>query len=250
MNFFTAFPWIPLSRIIVLGSLAPFTFAFPSVAASFDFSTFADTGDATTSINGASISTSTDTIAAENFSGNGAVSEADLTNFLSGVNSGDLDGSNFFFDTAREGSAIQQNNFSVSAGETISFDWTFFTNETPPDFGTIGDYAFVVIDGTVERLFELNADGGDLTSSGTAYASQASGTFTRTFSTAQTFDFAIGVVDIQDTSNSSGFQVSNTSTTAVPFEVEGTMGLAFLGAFIWYRSRKKRKQALSQQSHN
>lgn len=32
---------------------------------------------------------------------------------------------------------------------------------------------------------------------------------------------------------------------AVPFEAEGTMGLAALGGFFWYRNRKKRKQTLA-----
>lgn len=36
---------------------------------------------------------------------------------------------------------------------------------------------------------------------------------------------------------------------AVPFEAEGTMGLVALGGFIWYRRRKKRNQAMSQESN-
>ena len=37
--------------------------------------------------------------------------------------------------------------------------------------------------------------------------------------------------------------------TAVPFEAEGTIGLVFLGSFLWYRNRKKRKKALSQETN-
>jgi len=36
----------------------------------------------------------------------------------------------------------------------------------------------------------------------------------------------------------------------VPFEAEGTMGLVALGGYLWYRNRKKRKQALSQESNS
>jgi len=39
------------------------------------------------------------------------------------------------------------------------------------------------------------------------------------------------------------------SSEPVPFEAEGTMGLVALGGFIWYRRRKKRNQALSQESN-
>lgn len=35
------------------------------------------------------------------------------------------------------------------------------------------------------------------------------------------------------------------NTASVPFEVEGTMGLVALGAYLFYRRHKKRNQALS-----
>jgi len=35
----------------------------------------------------------------------------------------------------------------------------------------------------------------------------------------------------------------------IPFEAEGTMGLVALGGYLWYRNRKKRNQALSQESN-
>jgi len=38
----------------------------------------------------------------------------------------------------------------------------------------------------------------------------------------------------------------NITYQAVPFEAEGTMGAVALGGFLFYRHRKKRKQALSQ----
>jgi len=39
-------------------------------------------------------------------------------------------------------------------------------------------------------------------------------------------------------------------TEPVPFEAEGTMGLVALGSYLWYRNRKKRNQALSQESNS
>ncbi|PNW40954.1 UNVERIFIED_CONTAM: hypothetical protein BEN50_14640 [Euhalothece sp. KZN 001] len=53
------------------------------------------------------------------------------------------------------------------------------------------------------------------------------------------------------TENGSGDNMELVSVTptndpqAVPFEAEGTMGLAALGGFFWYRNRKKRKQTLA-----
>jgi hypothetical protein len=40
------------------------------------------------------------------------------------------------------------------------------------------------------------------------------------------------------------------SGTPVPFEAEGTMGVVALGGYFFYRHRKKRKQALSEQNSN
>jgi len=40
------------------------------------------------------------------------------------------------------------------------------------------------------------------------------------------------------------------SAEPIPFEAEGTMGLVALGGYLWYRNRKKRKQALVQDSNN
>jgi hypothetical protein len=42
----------------------------------------------------------------------------------------------------------------------------------------------------------------------------------------------------------------NTNATPVPFETEATIGLVALGGYLWYRNRKKRNQALYQQSNN
>lgn len=42
----------------------------------------------------------------------------------------------------------------------------------------------------------------------------------------------------------------NTNATPVPFETEATIGLVALGGYLWYRNRKKRNQALYQQSNH
>jgi len=54
-----------------------------------------------------------------------------------------------------------------------------------------------------------------------------------------------GIIDRDD----STLTYTSASTEPVPFEAEGTMGLVALGGFLFYRHRKKRKQALSQESN-
>lgn len=50
-------------------------------------------------------------------------------------------------------------------------------------------------------------------------------------------------------SNASVFTQQSSQNQPIPFEAEGTMGLVALGGYLWYRHRKKRNQALSQESN-
>ncbi|PNW58747.1 UNVERIFIED_CONTAM: hypothetical protein BEN50_05955 [Euhalothece sp. KZN 001] len=243
MNLFTRFPFSVSSTLsaIVIGSLAQLSIANPSAAITFtDFSSFNSTGDANQTASQASISTEETTTAATNFSGSPAVNENNLTNFLNGVNTGDLDDS--LFDTVFDGSAIQR-TFNFNAGDTFSFDWTFLTNESADGNN---DYAFIVIDGTIERLFEIANDSGDLGASTSAYTSEASGAFSRTFSSGGSTTIGIGVVDIADSTNPSAFQVSNGQiTTPVPFGVSNNIAIFVLmggmASISWRRHRRRLK---------
>ncbi|MEO0377884.1 MAG: PEP-CTERM sorting domain-containing protein [Cyanobacteria bacterium P01_A01_bin.17] len=66
------------------------------------------------------------------------VSDADIESFL-GLTSGTIDG--LGNGDATEGSAIKQ-TFSGTAGQTLTFDWNFLTNEVTPD-PTFNDFAFI-----------------------------------------------------------------------------------------------------------
>lgn len=247
MNLFTRFPFSVSSTLsaIVIGSLAQLSIANPSAAITLtDFSSFNSIGDANQTTSQASISTEETTSATTNFSGSPAVNENNLTNFLNGVNTGDLDdtGGPFGNDPVFDGSAIQR-TFNFNAGDTFSFDWTFLTNESA---GGNNDYAFIVIDGTIERLFEITNDSGDLGTSTSAYTSEASGAFSQTFSSGGSTTIGIGVVDMIDSNNPSAFQVSNGKiTTPVPFGVSNNIAIFVLmggmASISWRRHRRRLK---------
>lgn len=70
-----------------------------------------------------------------------------LNDFL-GVSLEELDGNTF----ALEGSALKS-TLTVKAGETLVFDWNFYTNENSPQtFGPLDDYSFFVINGELLTL--------------------------------------------------------------------------------------------------
>jgi hypothetical protein len=97
-----------------------------------------------------------------------------------------------------EGSVIRQ-TFSVLTGETISFDWIFLTNDDE------GDFAFVVLDGTISLL----ADTANVFPGAPyGYASSVAGTFVSApFASDSTVTLAIGVADVSDFSVSSAIRV-------------------------------------------
>jgi len=136
--------------------------------------------------------------------GSNAVSDADLEAFL-GLNPGDLDA--LGNGDAIAGSAIQSTSITVAAGDQLSFDWNFLTNE---DISTgNNDFGFVSI--TSEYLGEL----ADTTSEFSSLASASFGletgyrTFTHEFTTAGTFTVGIGVVDVVNNSVDSALLVDS-----------------------------------------
>ena len=113
-----------------------------------------------------------------------------------GLAPGELDANPLF--QAFEGSAVVQ-EITVAAGETISFNYNFLTNDsnaTSP-LPLPRDYAFVVLDGTVISLADTSSS--SLAASSTAFA-QENGyqTYTSDPLAAGTYTLGIGVVDIQD----------------------------------------------------
>jgi len=104
----------------------------------------------------------------------------------------DLSGAEY----ATEGSLIHQ-SFSVLAGQTLSFDWSFSTLETQ-----FQDRAFVVVNGQVSTL--------------TTATGAISGHFSQLFGSAGTVSLAIGVIDTVDYLGTSTLTLSNMSLSPVP----------------------------------
>lgn len=155
-----------------------------------------------------------------NVSGQAAAEAGGALERFIGLSSGafDLDG-NF----AMEGSVLTQ-NFNVNAGDTLSFDWNFFTNES----GAYAqpDYAFAVINGALNVLAGI----ANATAASSPYAfSTGVGGFSYTFANAGVQRLSFGVVDVNDYSATSALWLDNVSVTPVPEPKDWMLMLAGLG---------------------
>ncbi|HAC63540.1 MAG TPA: hypothetical protein DCF68_08360 [Cyanothece sp. UBA12306] len=136
--------------------------------------------------------------------GNGSVSDSQLEMFV-GFNPGELD--SLLNVNVTEGSAIQR-DITVAAGDTVSFDWNFLTNEGQNSY--YNDSAFVAIsDGFSDKLadtyHQLNPSNTTL-GQGTGY-----GTFSHQFINGGTYTLSVGILDAMDTVVDSTLLVDNFS---------------------------------------
>lgn len=168
-----------------------------------------------------------------NASGHDAVSSSTLESF-SGLTAGALDGNDF----AYEGSALKQ-TFSVNAGDKLSFDWNFFTNEAA---NASPDFAFFSINGVLTKL----ASSANATNASVPYAfSTGKSTFSQTFTSAATVSLAFGVTDVTDYNVTSALWLDNVAVTSVAAVPEPTTyammlaGLGLLGAIAKQRRNLK-----------
>ena len=187
------------------------------------------------------------------FSGEEAVDVVDLEIFL-GLNPGDLSG---LVDdgTPTKGSAIKQ-TFTANAGDEITFDWNFLTDETvaaDETFGAFNDFAFVVIDGTVSMLADV--DSSTFGPSGTPFDGETGfNGFTSSALTGGSHTLGIGVVhldedDTFDVEYASGLLLddisipafNDTSTVPEPGSV-ALFGTGLLG-LIGYGWRRRKQLA-------
>ena len=124
-------------------------------------------------------------------------------------------------ESAYEG-ALAQQTFTVAAGQSLGFEWSFSTNET-----SFSDNAFIVINGQVVNL----------ASRGTPTGWQSYGS---SFAQAGPVTLSFGVVDTGDAVGTSTLQVRNVTVSAVP-EPDGwalwAVGAALLGRVARRRTR-------------
>ncbi|MBW4676964.1 MAG: PEP-CTERM sorting domain-containing protein [Desmonostoc geniculatum HA4340-LM1] len=197
--------------LVSLGGLAITTTS--ALAVGLNLGSWQQFGDVITSGAGANLSTASlefpdDAPAAAagafNYSGI-AAGEAgffpDLQDFLGLTDSSALDIEGFAF----EGSAIK-NTITVAAGDALSFDWNFRTNETVNK-----DFAFLLVDSTLIKL----ADFTDATQADSPFLQQT-GIRSYTFSTPGTYSVAFGVVDVDDYGITSALEVKNAAIKRVP----------------------------------
>lgn len=126
---------------------------------------------------------------------------------------------------AFEGSALKQ-TLAVKAGDTLSFDWQFSSQEDP--LAGMNDYAFVLIG---QSLFTLADVLGGATGS----------RFSTTFAADGNVDLAFGIVDVNDYVGTSSLSLANISLDAANTVPEpGSLALGLGGLALL--ARRKRQQ--------
>lgn len=154
---------------------------------------------------------------------------------------------------ALNGSFVAQ-TFSANAGDTISFNWNFFTNEfTNSDINT-NDFAFFSIIPNFETLADVNTST-FTTASASSFFSATTGfqAVTQALPTDGTYSFVAGIVGVGDTQAESGlaidsFAVTKSPSTPVP-EPSSMLGLGGL-AVAFTALRFKHTQSRVKKSFN
>jgi len=175
-----------------------------------------------------------------------SVSPTDVANFagvtvaaLEPLSVGAGGATNLF--SSGEGSAIKQ-SITVNAGDTLSFDWQFLTNEGVGS-SNFSDFAFVVIDGVPTKLVDIN-DLGLFGGSGSPFNNETEfNTFTHVMAGAGTFDLVIGIGDQGDTlnGNNSHLLLDNFRLTTTAIPEPASLGLLAMGSLILLRRSNKQR---------
>ena len=130
-----------------------------------------------------------------------------------------------------EGSAIRQ-DFIANAGDilTVKFDWTFLSADK-----NYADFGFLAVNNTIVKFADafsapaassFNGTFGDFNNVNWGWANA---TYTYTASATGAVSFALGVVDVGDSSYTSELRVDNITVSAVPEPESYLMLLAGLG---------------------
>lgn len=157
-----------------------------------------------------------------NFSGTDAVPSSDVETFL-GLKPGSLNnlGNGGVF-PAIEGAAIKQ-TFTANAGDILSFNYNFLTDESAQS-EYYNSFAFVVVNTSTNQL----ADTFSILNPSSTFFNQETGfqSFYTRLPTSGTYTLGLGIVD-RGEAFSSGLLVDNVQTTPIP-ESSSTLGvLAF-----------------------
>ncbi|MEM7595020.1 MAG: hypothetical protein AAF383_26565 [Cyanobacteria bacterium P01_A01_bin.83] len=147
----------------------------------------------------------------------GSVVDTDLEEFLD-LASGAFD--DLVASDAFEGSAIKQ-NLSLEAGDVVSFDWNFLTNENTPD-DTFNDTAFLNFGGFTFELADTGANFVDASRVDEFEEQTDTQTLTFRVNTAGTYTIGFGVIDVGDAIVNSALAIDDVAIQAASnFNVTG-----------------------------
>lgn len=169
-----------------------------------------------------------------NFSGTDAVPSSDLETFL-GLGSGSLNnlGNGGFFPVI-EGAAIKQ-AFTANAGDTLSFNYNFLTDESPQS-EYYNSFAFIVVNTSTNEL----ADTFSILNPSSTFFNQETGfqSFSTALPTSGTYTLGLGIVD-RGEAFSSGLLVDNVQTTPIPepSSILGVLAFVALGEVSLLKSK-------------
>lgn len=191
-------------KILGLSSVSIIALANPSYAFSFS----KNLGDVSFSPEAVLLTTAfsdgaDDSAGNFNVSGNDPFYVADLE-FELGLPDYSLDADGDNFVTAAEGSAIAT-TITAAAGDVLSFNWNFLTNDSSFAPEGVGDYAFFQIDDTLTKLADTNSA---LNSSPALFARETGvNSFSHTFLADGEYTIGWGVIDAIDWSNTSAISL-------------------------------------------
>lgn len=227
------------------------TFAGSSYAASIDLNNATQLGDVLIQSSNQAWLTNANSNGDDDINGNFNVSGDDP---ISSILLESTLGLDFFsltsFAQTFEGSAGLILSLDVIAGDTLSFDWNFLTNQNTPDANN--DYAFVTIDDTIIRLADTNSDFiPGMSAPGTDVFSEQTGiqSFSYIFDTTGTVNVGFGVIDIGDFVTSSALSVENVELTPIP-EPLTILGAGTAISFGGFFKRKLSKKTKNNKKNN
>lgn len=137
------------------------------------------------------------------------------------------------------GSAIRQ-SVALNAGDTLSFDWNFLTDQNPGSTD-YNDFSFFTLGGTLISLADTFTPTVPSLFSPFAYETQYT-SFTYTVPSTGSYTLGFGVANVGDTAVNSGLLVTNVQNTPVPEPLTLFGSLAALGLLAKARQQGDRPQ--------
>ena len=172
-----------------------------------------------------------------NQSGGNAVPVTTIGSFLGESTSSIRDG----IAAGQEGSAFTINLGTLNAGDIVTFNYDFLTNEIAP--GQHNDFAFWELNsGTIHVFSDTNSGLLHATDPSNMVFALETGyqTVTINITATATYMLGIGVMDATTTDNSSGVLIDNIQVSPVPEPT--TIGFTFAGAALLAALRRRIKK--------